>query len=375
MSRQFALDSGIEQLFRPITIKGMTLRNRFIMPGMQRSWCVDGAPLPRMARYYRKRVEGGVPLIISESCAVAHPAATAQPLACRMDGTTAPAWKETIGAAREAGGHFLVQLWHEGALRNDADGRTISPSGLGYPGFRRGRAATAQDLDETVEAYTHSAVLAMEAGANGIELHCAHGFFLDQFLWAETNLREDEYGGARLVDRATLHARILRAIREACGEDFVISVRFSQWKEKDYAARIAQAPEELQEFLQLLEDAGADMFHASARRFWLPEWPDSERSIAGWTKHLSGKPTIAVGSAGLDRDVMQSFSEEGEAAGTMPETVRRMREGIAGAQFDLLAVGRSLIGDPDWVRKLEAGEIETIRPFHKSDISDFEWDE
>jgi len=375
MNREFLVSSGIERFFEPIEINGMRLANRFIMPGMQRSWCVDGAPVPRMAKYYRRRIEGGVSLIISESCAVAHPTATAQSLACKMDAKTAPAWKETIDVVRDAGGHFLVQLWHEGAFRNDADGQTVSPSGVGYPGFERGRAATVQELGEIVEAYVQSALLARECGADGIELHCAHGFFLDQFLWARTNLRDDEYGGTRLVDRATLHARILRAIREACGPDFVVSVRFSQWKEKDYAARIAETPEELQEFLQFLEAAGADMFHASARRFWLPEWVGSDQSIAGWTRQLSTKPVAAVGSAGLDRDVMQSFSEEGEAAGTVPETIQRMRQGIASGQFDLLAVGRSLIGDPDWVKKIEAGEIAAIRPFQKCDISDFDWDE
>lgn len=374
MNQHFLTANGIEKLFEPIEINGMRLRNRFIMPGMQRSWCVDGAPVPRMAKYYRRRIDGGVSMIISESCAVAHPGATAQSLACKMDAKTAPAWRETIGSVREAGGCFLVQLWHEGALRNDSDGRTISPSGLAYPGFERGRAATREDLDEVVEAYAESAALAKDAGANGIELHGAHGFFLDQFLWAKTNLRDDEYGGAMLVDRATLHARIVRAIRNTCGKDFVISVRFSQWKEHDYAARIAETPEELKEFLAFLENAGADMFHASARRFWLPEWPNDDRSIAGWTKHLSGKPTAAVGSVGLDRDVMQSFSEEGEAAGTVPETILRLRDGVATGQFDLLAVGRSLIGDPDWVKKLENGDIKAIRPFQKSDISDFEWD-
>ncbi len=117
------------------------------------------------------------------------------------------------------------------------------------------------------------------------------------------------------------------------------------------------------------------MFHASARRFWLPEWPDDNLSIAGWTKSLSTKPTIAVGSAGLDRDVMESFAGEGEAVGTMSETLLRLHDAVMRDQFDLLAVGRSLIGDPDWVRKLETGEIDTIRPFRKGDVSDFQWDE
>lgn len=375
MNPGFPIENGIAKLFEPIAIKRLTLANRFVMPGMQRSWCVDGAPVARMARYYRRRIEGGVSLIISESCAVAHPSATAQPLACKMSAETAPAWADCIGEVKDAGGRFFVQLWHEGALRSNSDGRTISPSGLGYPGFERGRAATRRDLDQVVEAFAESARLAQTAGADGVELHSAHGFFLDQFLWAETNTRDDEYGGRTLAERATLHVRILTAIREACGDDLVVSVRFSQWKEKDYAARIAQTSQELGAFLALLSEAGADVFHASARRFWTPEWAHDDKSIAAWTKQLSGMPTIAVGSAGLDRDVMDSFSREGEAAGTVPQTIERMSAGLAAGHFDLFAIGRSLIGDPDWVKKLACGEIESIRPFHKSDISDFAWDE
>lgn len=375
MNDRFLTENGIGGLFEPMTIKGLSLPNRFVMPGMQRSWCIDGAPVPRMASYYRRRIEGGVSLIISESCAVAHPTATAQPLACRINPATASAWEECIGQVKDAGGNFFLQLWHEGGLRNDADGHAVSPSGMGYPGFARGRAATRRDIAEIVEAYAESARLAQKAGADGVELHCAHGFFLDQFLWAATNRRDDEFGGETLAERAKLAADILKAIRSSCGWELVISVRFSQWKEKDYSARIAQTPAELDEFLALLSQSGADIFHASARRFWEPEWEGDRKSIAAWTKHLSGIPTIAVGSVGLDRDVMESFSAEGEAQGTLPETVKRMKTGVTSGDFDLLAVGRSLIGDPDWVRKLAEGEIASIRPFQKSDIADFEWEE
>lgn len=375
MNSKFAIESGISDLFKPISINTMVLKNRFIMPGMQRSWCIDGAPTERMARYYQRRIRGGVPLIISESCAVAHPTSTAQPLACRIDLNTASAWSSCIGSVRDTGGHFLIQLWHEGALRSDADHHVISASGLGFPGFARGRAATTQDLSEIVEAYAQSARIAQLVGADGVELHCAHGFFLDQFLWSATNRREDEFGGETLAERATLHAKIIQAVRQACGAEFVISIRFSQWKEKDYEARIAHTPEELKGFLDLLSRAGADVFHASARRFWEPEWPGSDKTIAGWTRHLSGMPTIAVGSACLDRDVMESFESEGEANGTVPETITRMRQGLQAGHFDMLAVGRGLISDPDLVSKLADGDIWNIRAFRKSDIADFEWDD
>ncbi|MBT2186065.1 12-oxophytodienoate reductase [Sphingobium sp. H33] len=374
MTTDYAVENGIGKLFEPFQIKDLVLPNRFIMPAMQRGWCADGAPLQQLTNYYRRRVEGGVSLVISESCAIAHPTATKQPLACSMTSKTASSWRACIGEIHDAGGLFFVQLWHEGAFRNDEDGQTVSASGLAYPGLESGQAATAEQLQEIIDGYAESAWLAQLAGANGVEIHCAHGYFLDQFLWAKTNLRNDDFGGNDLVARAQLHLRILKAIRLACGESFVISLRFSQWKEHDFTATIANTPEELGLFLKLMSEAGADIFHASTRRFWEPAWEGSERTLAGWTRALSGKPTVAVGSVGLDRDVMASFTDEGEAVGTVPETVRQLKDAVATDQFDLLAIGRSLIGDPDWVRKLQHGETGKIRPFQKRDIADVEWD-
>jgi 2,4-dienoyl-CoA reductase-like NADH-dependent reductase (Old Yellow Enzyme family) len=361
-------------LFTPFTLNGLTLPNRFIMPAMQRGQCVDGSPSASLASYYRRRVEGGTSLIIGESCAVDHPSATRQPGAARMNASTLGGWARCVDEVHDAGGHMLIQLWHEGALRNADDGGTISPSGLVSPVKQNGRPATADEIRELRDAYVAGALDAQGIGADGVEVHAAHGYMLDQFLWPGSNRREDGYGGERMEDRVRLPAEIVAGIREACGPDFVISLRFSQWKEVDYNARVARDPEELAVFTQTLKSAGLDVIHASARRFWEPEWEGDPRGIAGWVKHVSGLPVIVVGSVGLDTDVMTTFIEGTDPKPRVAEAIEELERRMASGEFDLVAVGRALIGDPDFVHKVRDRDFESIRLFLRADLGTLEWD-
>ena len=361
-------------LFSSFQVRGLTLRNRFVMPGMQRGFCKDGAPLPELAEYYRRRAAGGVALIISESCAVAHASSQAQPAAACLNASTLDAWRQCVDAVHDAGSYMLLQLWHEGGMRKNADGRTLSPSGFGRPGEPNGRAASLEDLDQVVDAFVESAQVARTAGADGVEIHAAHGYFLDQMLWPTTNVRDDEYGGPDIRNRCRLHARIVQAIRAQCGPEFVISFRFSQWKECDYEARIARTPTELQILLYTLGAAGVDLVHASTRRFWVPEWEGSELGLAGWTRRLSGLPTIAVGSVGLDKDVMDSLLGGGDINPRVLSSLHELSRRFGAGEFDLVSIGRSLIADPDWVNKVADGRLEAIRTFHKSDIESLSWE-
>ncbi|MBO9581696.1 MAG: 12-oxophytodienoate reductase [Sphingobium sp.] len=361
-------------LFTPLQVGNIILPNRFVMPAMQRGYCADGRPLEALADYYRRRAEGGVALIIGESCAIDHPSATRQPAAARMNPATRDGWARCVEEVHAAGGRMLIQLWHEGALRNADDGRTISPSGLVRPGQQNGRAASLAELAELREAYLMAALDAQAIGAEGVEIHSAHGYLLDQFLWSATNLRDDGYGGEQIADRARLHAEIVSSIRAACGPEFLISVRFSQWKEVDYAAKIARTPAELEVFVRTLERAGVDLFHASTRRFWEPEWIGDPRGLAGWVKSFSTVPVIAVGSVGLDIDIMTTFIEQADPKLQVPEAMDELEKRVAGGEFDLVAVGRALIGDPDFVHKVRENRMNEIRPFSRSDLGQLEWD-
>lgn len=364
--------TDLSPLFTPFRLGALELRNRFVMPAMQRGMCDNGSPKPELAAYYARRAEGGVPLIIGESAAVDHPSATAQPSSARLTARTRDAWARCVGAVRDAGGQMLLQLWHEGALRTD--GQALSPSGRVHPGKDNGRAMTREEMRAIGQGFVRSAGIARDIGAAGVEVHCAHGYLLDQFLWHGSNVREDGYGGPDVADRVRFPAEIVRAIRAECGPDFVISLRFSQWKEVDYGARVAADPAELERMVTILRDAGVDVLHCSTRRFWEAEWAGDGRNLAGWVKALSGLPTITVGSVGLDTDVMTTFMEAKDPGSRIPEAIADLETRLAAGEFDLVAVGRALIGDPDFAKKLESGDRHAIRTFARSDLGSLEWD-
>ena len=346
---------------------------------MQRGWCRDGAPGAKMVDYYRARAEGGVSLIITEAVAIDHPSATQAPSYARMIPTALPAWAMCVRAVKEAGGHMFIQLWHEGAIRKEgglspyAQYRTLSPSGLVMAGKPSGVAASVADLESIKSAFVRGALAAREIGADGVEIHSCHGYLLDQFLWADTNRRTDGYGGDDIRSRVKFPAEVVRAVREAVGQQFVISFRLSQWKEIDFKAKIARTPEEFATVLEALRNAGVDLFHVSTRRFFEPEWAGSDLGLAGWARKLSGVPVITVGSVGLELDVMESFAGK-EVTPQVEQGLAKLLRRFANHEFDLVAAGRSNISDPEWVRKVREGRFGDIRIFKKEHLGTQEFD-
>jgi 2,4-dienoyl-CoA reductase-like NADH-dependent reductase (Old Yellow Enzyme family) len=218
------------------------------------------------------------------------------------------------------------------------------------------------DIDRTIEAYGQAAHAAREVGFDGVELHAAHGYLIDQFFWEKTNQRRDAYGGG-MVERTRFAAEVVRELRRRAGAEFPLALRFSQWKIEDYDATLVRTPGELEQFLGPLTDAGVDLYHCSARRFWDAEFEGSSLNLAGWTKKLTGKPTITVGSVTLGTDVMTSFgSPEASGIAGLDELLERLERG----EFDLVAVGRALIANPDWPAKVRAGAVADLIPFDRS---------
>ena len=370
-------------LFSPYSVRGITLRNRFILPGMQRGWGKHYAPTPKLMSYYRRCIEGGVSLIITEATIVDHPSATGHDaFKLMVNADTADAWRRCLEEVRDAGGRILIQLSHEGATRRENVGGpdpsypTLSASGLVAAGKGNGRAATRAELWEIRDAYVRTARLAKELGADGVEVHAAHGYFLDQFLWSVTNLRTDEYGGATLAERSRYPAEIVAAIREAVGEDFIISLRFSHFKEVDYTARICESPSELGEMLIVFRRAGVDLFHASTRRFYAPEWPGSELNLAGWAKSMTDAGVITVGSVGLTLDAMDTAFTDKPVHLDLEAGLERLSSRFSAGEFDLVAVGRSMLNDQQWVNKIRDGKLSEIRPFNRAVIKESleDWD-
>lgn len=365
----------IEPLFRPLNIRGMPLRNRIVMPGMQRGFMNDGAPAPKMVEYMRRCAAGGAGLIISESTSPDHPSAYWQPVMGRLEPGTLDAWRQVVAAVRAEGAGFLLQLWHPGAMRKVAPSHrlasypSLSPSGLIQSGRPSGRAMSAGELEELKAAYVRAALDAQALGADGVEVHSAHGYLLDQFLWGQTNVRTDGYGGATLAERARYPAEIVQAIRAVTGERFVISYRFSQFKEVDYGATVAGSPEELQGLLKLLHAAGVDLFNVSSRRFGKPEWPGSAHphlTIAEWTRRLIDAPVMTCGSVGLNVEMFANLFEDQEPSELCVESdLRVLAERVRQGTLDLVGVGRMHIANNDFVNKVRTRRLSELALFDK----------
>lgn len=252
----------------------------------------------------------------------------------------------------------------EGLYSNTDSGtnRQVGPSGmvgsLGELPRPIDRPATLAEIEEVGEAYAVAAASAHALGFDGVELHAAHGYLFDQFFWSGTNLRTDGYGGD-LVARTRFACEIVREMRRRTAPDFPIVLRMSQWKLQDYGAHLAADPAALEAFLAPLVDAGVDIFHCSQRRFWEGEF-GTDLNLAGWVGKLSGKPTITVGSISLRQDMLDTIrGVPSETASNLLELMRRLERG----DFDLVAVGRALIADPDWPRKIRGGSDEGVLPY------------
>ena len=216
------------------------------------------------------------------------------------------------------------------------------------------------DIAGTIRAYGEAAAAAVRLGFEGIEIHGAHGYLPDQFLWAPTNRRDDGYGGD-LRGRLRFALEVVHECRRRAGEDALISWRLSQWKQLDYAARIATTPAELAQIVQPLAEAGVDVFHCSTRRYWEAAFEGSTLGLAGWVRQLSGRPTIAVGSVTLGNDFKSEFGKQ--RATVVPEQVEDLERRLEAGEFDLVAIGRALLANPDWVKIVSAGDLARLRPF------------
>jgi 2,4-dienoyl-CoA reductase-like NADH-dependent reductase (Old Yellow Enzyme family) len=287
-------------LFEPFTLKSLELKNRIAMAPVTRSMSPNGIPGRDVAAYYRARAEGGTGLIITEGTTINRLAASNNANIPNLHAPGAIAgWSRVVNEVHEAGGKIAPQLWHQGTSRPPGTGPNPNEPSEG-PSAIEGvaQAMTDSDIADTIEAFIAAAGTAKEIGFDAIELHGAHGYLIDQYLWAQTNRRTDRYGGD-ITDRTKFGADIIRGVRARVGADFPIIMRFSQFKLKDYAARLAETPGELETLLAPHVDAGVDILHASSRRFWEPEFEGSPLNLAGWAKRLTGLPVISVGSVGL----------------------------------------------------------------------------
>lgn len=365
-----ALDTSA--LFRPLRVRDLRLPNRIAMSPMTRQRSPEGVPDSRVAAYYRRRAAGGTGLVISEGVAVDHPTAVDSPTVPRLHGDEALAgWRQVVADVHAAGGRIIPQLWHVGPLWGALAPVTefassMRPSGswgrVGKHSYSPAYVAqasrptapmNADDIDQIIAAYATAARNALEIGFDGIAIHGAHGYLLDAFLWDGANTRSDDWGGSP-ARRAELPAAVVRAIRAAIGERTPIIYRFSQHKQQDYTACLANTPDELATLLGPLRDAGVDVFDASTRHLHQPAFAGSGLTLAGWAKELTGADSMATGSFGLTPTHAPEPTDVATACALLDR-----------GEFDLLGIGRLHLADPSLAATLRTQQpLPTFDPQH-----------
>lgn len=351
-------------LFQPFTCRGLTLPNRIVMAPMTRSFSPNGIPGENVGDYYERRAAADVGLILTEGTTIDRPGASNDTSVPMFHGDASLAgWEAICDRVHKAGGKIAPQLWHIGMVRKPGTGHnpdaiSDGPAGVTHSGKQVQPMPSESEVADMAASYARSAAHAAKLGFDAIEIHGAHGYLIDQFFWEVMNTREDKYGGG-LVERANFAAEIIAECRKAVGPDMPIILRFSQWKQQEYTARLADTPDKLETFLKVFVDAGVDILHCSQRRFWEPEFEGSGLNLAGWSKKLTGLPTITVGSVGLNGDFFSAFAGVGSDAAPLDRLIERLDAG----EFDLVAVGRALLQDPEWVKKIKEGRENELRNY------------
>ncbi|WP_430479029.1 NADH:flavin oxidoreductase [Streptomyces sp. P11-1] len=326
---------------------GLDLRNRFAVAPMTRvSATGDGRATEQMAEYYEAFAQGGFGLLITEGTYT--DTAFSQGYLHQpgiTDEAQAAAWRTVVDRAHAAGARIVLQLMHAGALAqgNRFRDRTAGPSAVRPKGEQldkyRGSGPwpvplelTRAQIAEAVEGFAAAAVRARDAGFDGVEIHAANGYLLDQFLTPYTNLRTDGYGGDA-EGRSRLVREVTAEVRGAAGPGFTVGVRFSQGKINDFGWRWPGGDAEARVLFTAAASAGADYLHlAGSGRDWSPDGP----TLPGLARQVTGLPVIANG--GLHEDaVARRVLDEGHA--------------------DVLAIGTGALANPDLPHKVAAGAL------------------
>lgn len=360
---------NLSPLLQPFELKSLKLKNRIVMAPMERAMSPGQIQSKEMSAYYRRRAEADVGFIISEATGIGRQASLNEPACPRFAGEEGlKAWKHTIDEVHAGGGKMAPQLWHVGAMpvpkhrvgEWDMGAPLDSPSGYHKEETKVAEPLTEAAIADIIASYGQAARHAQALGFDALEVHGAHGYLIDQFFWGGINQRADKWGGPAIEDRTRFAVEVLKEVRRNVSDDFVISLRLSQWKQQSLQTRIAKTPKEMERWLMPLADAGADIFHCSQRRFSETEFEGSDLNFAGWAKKITGRPSITVGSVGLSSDfITDVFQGTASAPQSLEDLMRRYERG----DFDLVAVGRALLIDPLWLVKVRDGRTDELKTY------------
>ena len=380
-----------EKLFTPGKIGNVEIKNRVVMPPMMLGFGqMDGKPTEEMMNYYEERAKGGTGLIITEITRVndwSGASAFAQ-LAISHNYHIAPL-AEMIRRVHTHGAKMFIQLHHPGRqnlgllmgmvplsigmekvmgkaydrlfykiaptgkkmMEMDLVPPTLSPSKCdrAYSAESLNRTMTKREIKKIISQFIDGAERAKKAGADGVELHAAHGYLIQQFLSPYTNQRTDEYGGS-LENRMRFLREILEGIKARCSKDFPVIVRLSvdEFYEKIGKPGVGYTLEEGVKMAKAIEKMGADAIDVSSAGYdTYNYWLEPTSFAPGWRKYLAAAVKKEVSIPVLAANLIRS-PEQAEA---------QLEEGIQ----DFVCLGRPHIADPHWASKAKEGKADEIK--------------
>jgi 2,4-dienoyl-CoA reductase-like NADH-dependent reductase (Old Yellow Enzyme family)/thioredoxin reductase len=334
-------------LLEPIQIGTATIRNRIFMSAMNENMCsMDGAPTDHQIAYYEARAKGGVGMVITGNAYVDdHNSQIASGQLGVYSDRLVPHLNRLAEAVQKAGAKIVMQLVHGGRQASHAWHRPLwAPSSIPCPvvGIET-RAMTVEEIRFTIDNFVQGARRARDAGFDGVEIHCGHGYLLSEFLSFRTNKRVDEYGGS-LENNARMSLEIIRGIRRLLGDHFIVGVKLNGNEAVDDGITIEQA----KVYAKWFEAAGCDYITVTAGSYESgDEQCQSLYLDRAYNVHLAAEikkvvqiPISTVGSIN-DPELAQQILDKGYA--------------------DIITIGRALIADPELVNKIAEGRPEDIR--------------
>ena len=335
-------------LFSPFRIGNLELKNRIVMPPMATHFAADdGSINDRHIAYYLKRIKGGVGYITSEHTGIMKQGRAFPNMALIDSDQHIPHFKKLIEAIHREGGRIVIQINHAGRQTSSSitGSPIVAPSAIPCPVRKEmPKELSQEEIQKIIQAFGEAARRAKEAGADGVEVHMAHGYLINQFLSPLSNERTDEYGGDP-DRRMKMAIEVLRTVRNQVGSDFLVLCRLSADEYVEGGLKL----EDSKEIAKALERTGADALHISAcvaASGYLNHPPYyAEEGIfahlAQGIKSVVSIPVIAVGRIRTPELANQILEEK---------------------KADLISMGRALIADPNFPAKALEGKTEEIIP-------------
>jgi len=335
-------------VFTPLALRHKTLRNRIVFGAHTTNMARDGLPGDQHLGYYLERAKGGAAMITAEPMPV-HPAAVLTRGNFRpCSDEVVPHFAKLTEACKAEGAVMIQQLYHVGA-HGDWDNSwhaNWSPSGApSYHDNDGSRAMSADEIEETIEGFVQAAIRCQMAGFDGVEVWAAYNCLLDQFWAPYSNQRKDQWGGS-LENRTRFSREILRRVRAACGDDFIIGLSVSDASETG----VLPSREEMVEIV-VRHDAEGLMDYVTVGA---GSYIDFQKIIPSfqYPENLGADLAERMKQAGLAARVVA------EAGIRTPENANTL---LGAGQADLVSVVRGQIADPHLVAKAAAGRSEDIR--------------